>query len=214
MSENAGKSGNVEDYGWQSEAQPESCGYIAPKIVAILKSLAVQRIIDLGSGNGSLCGLLKSEGIEAVGVERDEDGFLMSVERYPGIKFYQMGVESDPQHLLATESVFDAVVSTEVIEHLYSPHLLPRFASAILKKNGLLIVSTPYHGYFKNLALSIANKWDHHHTPLWHGGHIKFWSRKTLSKLLTEAGFEVVGFHGVGRLPLLWKSMVIVARKI
>jgi 2-polyprenyl-6-hydroxyphenyl methylase/3-demethylubiquinone-9 3-methyltransferase len=66
----------------------------------------------------------------------------------------------------------------------------------------------------KNLALSIANKWDFHHTPLWHGGHIKFWSRKTLSQLLTEGGFEVVGFHGVGRLPLLWKSMVIVARKV
>lgn len=214
MSDNVEKLGNVEKYGWQSEVQPESCGYIAPKIVAILKTLAVRRIADLGSGNGSLCGLLKSEGFEAVGIERDEDGFLMSVERYPGITFYQMGVESDPQQLLATEKDFDAVVSTEVIEHLYSPHLLARFANAILKKNGLLVISTPYHGYLKNLALSIANKWDFHHTPLWHGGHIKFWSRKTLSQLLTEGGFEVVGFHGVGRLPLLWKSMVIVARKV
>jgi 2-polyprenyl-3-methyl-5-hydroxy-6-metoxy-1,4-benzoquinol methylase len=214
MNDNVGNSGNCENYGWQSEVQPESCGYIAPKIVAILTALAVHRVADLGSGNGSLCGLLSAKGFDVIGVERDEAGVLMSGNRYPGIKFYQMGMESDPKILLDAEKEFDAVVSTEVIEHLYSPHLLPRFASALLKKNGLLIVSTPYHGYLKNLALSIANKWDHHHTPLWHGGHIKFWSRKTLSQLLKEAGFEVVGFHGVGRLPLLWKSMVIVARKV
>lgn len=214
MTDNRESSGNVGNYGWQSEVQPESCGYIAPRIVAILKTLDVRRVADIGSGNGALCGLLDAEGFEVVGVERDEEGFLMSVDRYPSIKFYQMGVESDPQPLLTAEKNFEAVISTEVIEHLYSPHLLPRFANAILKENGLLVISTPYHGYLKNLALSIANKWDYHHTPLWHGGHIKFWSRKTLSQLLAEAGFEVVGFHGVGRLPLLWKSMVIVARKV
>jgi hypothetical protein len=48
---------------------------------------------------------------------------------------------------------------------------------------------------------------------LWHGGHIKFWSRNTLSLLLQESGFEVVAFSGVGRFPYLWKSMVLVARK-
>jgi 2-polyprenyl-6-hydroxyphenyl methylase/3-demethylubiquinone-9 3-methyltransferase len=75
------------------------------------------------------------------------------------------------------------------------------------------MISTPYHGYFKNLALAISNKLDDHFTALWHGGHIKFWSRRTLTKLLTDNGFRVVGFSGIGRAPFLWKSMVIVARK-
>lgn len=105
------------------------------------------------------------------------------------------------------------MVSTEVIEHLFSPHLLPRFAAGVLKPGGWLVISTPYHGYLKNLALSLVDKWDDHHTPLWHGGHIKFWSRATLSRLLEENGFVVEGFSGVGRLPWLWKSMVLVARK-
>jgi hypothetical protein len=73
---------------------------------------------------------------------------------------------------------------------------------------------TPYHGYLKNLALSVFDKWDFHHTPLWHGGHIKFWSKRTLTQLLTDSGFDVVEFHGVGRLPYLWKSMVLVATKV
>ncbi len=60
---------------------------------------------------------------------------------------------------------------------------------------------------------SASGKLDRHFTALWDGGHIKFWSRRTLSALLQEAGFELVAFRGAGRWPWLWKSMLIAARK-
>jgi len=72
-----------------------------------------------------------------------------------------------------------------------------------------LIISTPYHGYLKNLALAFTGKWDTHANPLWDGGHIKLWSRRTLGCLLTGAGFENLQFRGVGRLPGLWMTMVM-----
>lgn len=136
-------------------------------------------------------------------------------KNHPGINFYNLGVQDDASPVLATEGeAFDAVVSTEVVEHLFSPHLLPAFARQIMLEGGYLVISTPYHGYLKNLALSVFNKWDKHHTPLWHGGHIKFWSRKTLTQLLEENGFRVTAFHGAGRLPWLWKSMILVAQAV
>src|SRR2546430_2960792 len=46
-----------------------------------------------------------------------------------------------------------------------------------------------------------------------YGGHIKLWSHKTLSQLLKEGGFRLVRFIGAGRIPLLWKSMIMVAQK-
>jgi hypothetical protein len=61
----------------------------------------------------------------------------------------------------------------------------------------------------KNLALSLANKWDTHANPLWDGVHIKLWSRSTLGSLLTETGFENLQFRGAGRLPGLWMTMVM-----
>lgn len=100
-----------------------------------------------------------------------------------------------------------------MVEHLYAPHELGSFCFRALKPGGTLLISTPYHGYLKNLALALLNKWDHHHTVDWHGGHIKFWSRRTLTQMLEGAGFTVTGFVGVGRIPLLWKSMILVARK-
>ncbi|MDH5325942.1 MAG: class I SAM-dependent methyltransferase [Gammaproteobacteria bacterium] len=209
MSENV-----VKEYGWKSCQGPHSCAYIVPRILEILQTTSAGRVLDLGAGNGVLCSHVASSGYKIVGVEYDSQGVEIAKKAYPSIPFYNYGIQDDPSELLRFEKPFDVVVSTEVIEHLFSPHLLPQYAAGVLEKGGFLIVTTPYHGYLKNLALSIFGAWDKHHTPLWHGGHIKFWSKKTLSQLLEENGFKVVAFSGVGRLPYLWKSMVLVAQKL
>jgi len=205
----------VETYGWETTTGPESCGYITPEVLKILSSLNVRRVCDLGSGNGALAATLREEGYYAAGVEYDQQGVALSQKKYPGINFYNLGVQDEPAQMLALEGQpFDTVVSTEVVEHLFSPHLLPIFARKLIPKGGYLVISTPYHGYLKNLALSVFNDWDKHHTVLWHGGHIKFWSRATLTRLLEEHGFKVIGFHGAGRFPYLWKSMILVAKAV
>jgi hypothetical protein len=53
---------------------------------------------------------------------------------------------------------------------------------------------------------------DRHLTALWDGGHIKFWSKQTITTLLNEQGFHKTKFIGCGRLPYLWKSMIIEAK--
>ena len=108
---------------------------------------------------------------------------------------------------------FDLAISTEVIEHLYAPTQLLTYANSVLVPKGKLIITTPYHGYIKNIALALAGKWDAHHTTLWEGGHIKFWSRNTLTDLLAQNGYSITEFCGVGRLPYLWKSMIVVAQR-
>lgn len=205
---------NVNNYGWNDTVSPESCGYIIPKILDLLRETQSSRVVDIGSGNGSLVNVLHNNNYKAVGVEYDKKGVDISNQAYPHSNFYNFGVQDDPSLLLDTEKLFDVVITTEVIEHLYSPQLLVQYANSILTPEGYLIISTPYHGYLKNLALSVFNKWDKHFTVLWQGGHIKFWSENTLSQLLLENGFKVKSFAGVGRFPYLWKSMILVAQKL
>lgn len=207
------KTNNVEQYGWASSEGPHSCDYISPEVLTILKKLSAVRIADIGSGNGKLCSQMFDKGFDVVGIEADAEGAQIASANYPEIPFYKMAVEDSTNPLLAREKPFDTVVSTEVIEHLYLPHLLPIFAHKILTDNGHLIITTPYHGYLKNLALSLFGKWDDHFTVLWPGGHIKFWSRRTLTTMLEKHGFEVIGFSGVGRVAFLWKSMIVIAKK-
>ena len=87
---------------------------------------------------------------------------------------------------------FRTVISMEVIEHLHSPRTFAAFVRSILEANGggRFILTTPYHGYLKNLSIALAGKADRHYSALWEGGHIKFWSRRTLAILLREAGFR------------------------
>jgi 2-polyprenyl-6-hydroxyphenyl methylase/3-demethylubiquinone-9 3-methyltransferase len=113
---------------------------------------------------------------------------------------------------LGTEP-FDIVVCTEVIEHLYAPRECVRGCFAALKAGGRFICTTPYHGYLKNILIAVSGKFDAHVSPLWDGGHIKLWSRKTLSQLFCEAGFRDLQFRGAGRLPFLWMTMVMCGTK-
>jgi 2-polyprenyl-6-hydroxyphenyl methylase/3-demethylubiquinone-9 3-methyltransferase len=104
------------------------------------------------------------------------------------------------------------VVCLEVIEHVYFPHRLGRTLFELCAPGALALVSTPYHGYWKNLALSLVpGAWDRHHHPLRDHGHIKFWSEPTLRALLLEAGFKAVQFNRLGRIAALAKSMIAVA---
>ncbi len=200
-------------YGWASSKASHSSAYLLPQIIKILDGLSVRRVVDLGAGNGALCKQLKTAGYDVVGAEYDSDGVEIAKKAYPEIPFYRLDVTADPTHLLSHEMPFDAIISTEVIEHLFSPQDFVTFADAVMKPGGYFLISTPYHGYLKNLAIVLMGKWDRHHSPLWQGGHIKFWSKNTLSRLLQTGGFTVVGFHGVGRFRYFWKSMILVAVK-
>jgi len=204
----------VENYGWNSNNETCSHSYISPEIIRLVKNLNPKKSIDIDCGNGFLCSEIYEAGFDISGVEYDLAGYEIASSNYGQLNFYNMGVQDDPSAIIKNEGLFDLVISTEVIEHLFSPHMLPRFSSKLLNKRGHLIITTPYHGYLKNLALSVLDKWDQHHTALWHGGHIKFWSKSTLSQLLEENGFRTINFIGVGRAPYLWKSMILVAQKV
>jgi 2-polyprenyl-6-hydroxyphenyl methylase/3-demethylubiquinone-9 3-methyltransferase len=106
------------------------------------------------------------------------------------------------------------VLCLEVVEHVCFPHRLAATLFDLCEPGARAVVSTPYHGYCKNLALSLVpGAWDRHHHPLSDHGHIKFWSERTLRSLLLQAGFTAVRFKRAGRIPALAKSMLAVAEK-
>lgn len=204
------KTSSASDYRFDA-AKPHTNAYLAAPILSHLRRIGAQRVLDLGCGNGAMARDLVEAGMAVVGIDPSESGIEHCRKAVPGATFHCMGIYDDPSAI--AEADFDAVVSTEVVEHLFYPRELPAFAHAKLKSSGHFLVTTPYHGFLKNLALAVTNKWDAHHDPLWDGGHIKFWSRPSLTRLLEEGGFAVESFEGCGRLPYLWKSMLLVARK-
>lgn len=204
---------SYRDYGYKTTAPNHAHRYILPVLTAMLRPELNRCILDIGCGNGSLALALHKLGYLVYGIDASEQGIALANQQLPGHFFVQdIQTNSLPEPLATLH--FDTVISTEVIEHLYAPRDFLKFCKKVFSQkpgSKQLLLSTPYHGYWKNLALAITGNMDKHFTALWDGGHIKFWSRKTLSSLLLESGFMVTDFQGAGRLPYLWKSMIIKA---
>jgi 2-polyprenyl-3-methyl-5-hydroxy-6-metoxy-1,4-benzoquinol methylase len=201
-------SAEYQDYGW-NDLSVQSTGYIYPVLRDMLRHDKKRHILDMGCGNGEIASLLIADGFDVVGIDASHMGIEIANRKNPG-RFFVHDVSKDKLPDKLGDRRFDIVVSTEVIEHLYAPRTYMSLVQKTLQsKRGDVILSTPYHGYLKNLALALAGKMDQHYTSLWDGEHIKFWSRKTLTMLLEEFGFRVTDFRGAGRLPYLWKSMLV-----
>jgi len=167
-----------------------------------------KRVLDVGCGNGAAAGAFVARGWDVVGIDLSLTGIEIARRTYPNGRFEVMPADGEILDRLGCPP-FDLVISTEVVEHLYSPRPYVAGCFKALRPGGRFICSTPYHGYWKNLAIAFSNGWDRHANPLWDGGHIKLWSRRTLSMLLTENGFVNLQFRGAGRLPFLWMTMLI-----
>lgn len=196
-------------YAYANAAHDASHDYLLPVVDAELAAAGARRVFDLGCGNGSVAKHL-SQRHEVAGIDYSESGIAAAKAAWPELRLERGSVYDD---LAAAYGRFDAVVSLEVVEHLFDPRAYARRLFDLVRPGGLAIVSTPYHGYVKNLALAVTGRLDAHFTALWDGGHIKFWSMRTLRTLLAEAGFTAIAFHRVGRIPPLAKSMIATARR-
>ena len=181
--------------------------YILPSIVALLPRHPRLQILDAGCGSGVIASRLAGLGHDVTGVDSSPDGIRLARQAYPRVR-YEVASVYDNLTGLAPAGGWDVVISSEVIEHLYAPGAFLRNMRLHMRGGGCAILSTPYHGYLKNLALSLANGWDHHFGVERCGGHIKFFSQHSLAAMLKEAGFSSPTFRNAGRAPLLWKSLV------
>jgi 2-polyprenyl-6-hydroxyphenyl methylase/3-demethylubiquinone-9 3-methyltransferase len=180
------------------------------ELAGFFASGASWRVFDLGCGNGHLAAALAREGYEVFGVDPSIEGIAHARAAYPQLR---LEIGSADDDLVTRFGRFPAVISLKVIEHVYAPRDFARTLYDLVEPGGIALVSTPYHGYCKNLALAFTGKLDAHFTALWDHRHIKFWSMRTLGQLLREVGFEPARFLRVGRVPPLAKSMIAIARK-
>ena len=202
----------ITGYQYPDENLNSSHTYLLPKVVEILDGLSIteRRLFELGCGNGSIANMLAQQGWKVTGVDPSKEGIAHANKAYPALDLHQGSAYDD---LAGQYGTFPVVLSLEVVEHVYAPRDYARTLFELLEPGGVAIISTPYHGYWKNLAMALTGKMDAHFTALWDHGHIKFWSMKTLRQLLEEVGLEVERFERVGRIPALAKSMIAIARK-
>lgn len=200
---------DAEEFVWNESGLSEVHVLLLDRVADALSHHGASSVLDIGCGNGAASAELARRGFDVTGLDASTSGIALARAQPSSARFDQYDLSDPlPSHLIGD---FDAVLAIEVIEHLFKPRLLLERAALALRPGGMLLLTTPYHGYWKNLAIAAMGKFDSHVHPLRDYGHIKFFSEKTMGQLVRETGFRIREIHRVGRIPILAKSMVVSA---
>lgn len=182
----------------------------AARVAAALAVIGTQpsRILDYGCGSGGAVRKFVDAGHLAIGVDISDSGIDLARRKVPEARFELLEAGSK---LPFADGSFDVCYSSEVIEHLFDVQEFLLEVHRVLTPDGVVILTAPYHGWIKNIVIATYD-FDRHFDP--YGPHIRFFSRKSLTKSLADAAYEVTGFRGIGRRWPVWKSMFVTARKL
>ena len=176
-------------------------------MVAALLPVRPSNVLDVACGNGFLASRMAQGGHHVTAFDLSAENVASARKLYPQVRFEVASAYDDLSDLRPAGG-WDTIVAVEIIAHLFSPQRFLANMRGNLAENGRIIVTAPYHGYVKNVALSVVGQLDKHFEVYFEGGHIKFFSRRSLDAMFASAGYRRPSFRYAGRVPLLWKSMV------
>jgi 2-polyprenyl-3-methyl-5-hydroxy-6-metoxy-1,4-benzoquinol methylase len=141
--------------------------------------LAGKRLLDYGCGIGTLCGVARSYGMPAYGIEADLNARAIAAGEG------SICVFSDIEDLLSKDPAakFDVVILWQVIEHLRQPWQDLRALRALMKNGAWLVLSTPNARCLK--ARLEGARWINYQNPT----HFYYFTRRSLRRTIEKAGF-------------------------
>jgi SAM-dependent methyltransferase len=128
-----------------------------------------QNILDFGAGTGTFAVILQNNGYAVTCIEADS-GLCSRLKK--------LGFVAETDISKLSESQFDFIYSFNVLEHIDDDDSAIRDLHKALRLNGKILVYVPA---FNLLFTSMDKK----------VGHVRRYTRKTLSGLITRAGFQI-----------------------
>jgi methionine biosynthesis protein MetW len=155
-------------------------------------------VLDIGCGDGRTSGAWAHDHAGSyVGVDVSRE----AVEHAKGLGLDARTIE-DASSLPFDDETFDAVLLIEVLEHLFQPQLAVAEARRVLRPAGTMIVTVPNVGHWRHRAdLLLLGRFNPYGDALsleepWRDPHIRFFTPRTLERMLDRAGIDVVASTG------------------
>ena len=154
-----------------------------------------QRVLELGTGPGTVTRILHSKGCKVTGVEMDAETLATCAPFCE--RTLQANLE-DPQWAspLAGET-FDAIICADVLEHLRDPRPLLLQLPTFLKPGGQVLMSLPNASHLTVVASLLSGRFPYQKNGLLDHTHLKFYGREDLELLLRECGLLWQHWHTV-----------------
>jgi 2-polyprenyl-3-methyl-5-hydroxy-6-metoxy-1,4-benzoquinol methylase len=176
-------------YSYVERANPAIKSLLAKHLLATRKNA---RILDVGCGCGANARALKQQNpnVRVVGVE--PSGRAVELARRACDEVFQ-GTFEDWSRTTSGAPLFDAVLLSDVLEHVADPiPFVRRIAAAASLRGALWVVSVPNYAVWYNRVSTLLGVQHYGWSGLWDRTHLRFYTRRTARELLEYCGFSIV----------------------
>jgi len=136
------------------------------------------KIIDVGCGPGHL--------LSAINPEWEKHGIDICHKALNLAKKYAQVQKGEFPNLNYQSEYFNVVVFHHLIEHLKDPVIYVKEARRVLKKKGLIIISTP------DFDSGCARRFKHKYRMLDDKGHISLFTSFSIVRMLEDLSFNII----------------------
>lgn len=150
----------------------------------LLKLKKGDKVLDLGCSFGEQAMRIAKEGLVVYGMDKSKEAIRQFKESAKKENVKCMAIEGDIKKIPYADNYFDAVIATEVFEHVQEPEEAINESLRVLRPGGHICISVPTpisERIFKFLH------------PNWvkNSEHINIFSKKQISTLLKQVGFGI-----------------------
>jgi trans-aconitate methyltransferase len=158
----------------------------------VLSARPGARVLDIGCGCGANARAVKEQwpGARVVGVEPSAAAVDLA-QRVCDVAFH--GTFADWAKAAPEEAPFDALLLSDVLEHVADPIPFVRSIAAIPAVRGALwIISVPNYAVWYNRLTTLLGMQHYAWSGLWDRTHLRFYTRQSVRELLEYCGLSIV----------------------
>jgi len=161
-------------------------GYTILDLIEQFEPLLGKKVIEVGSGSGSVLRIAAQKGATVQGIESCAE-MAQYIQKHLAMSVMHGSLEDAD----LPDDAFDLVLLCEVIEHLSDPLGAARQLQKCLKPGGLLFLTTPNAG----CTGRFGGSWYGFHASY---EHVSYFDMASLNRLIGQASLDVLGAWSFG----------------
>ena len=156
------------------------------QVLRILGQGYRRRLLDVGCADGDFSSQLVAQGWDVTGIEPSEGDAALAAER--GVRVVKGTIEEALPKLSET---FDAVLLADVLEHCVEPWEQLSRVKDNCTPSTVVVISIPNVAHLSVRSQLALGRFAYTDKGILDRTHMRFFTRKSLIELITQAGFQI-----------------------